>query len=105
MNELQLTIEELKLSHMEAKVQQMNPNVPDRDPSRHGFDIEEELYDKLIQLGALNNVRFIMEEISARQRAAFWDRVRVVNAHEYDGMSEREYIAVFKREVYTQYLD
>ena len=104
MNELQLTIEEMQLGYMEAKVQQLNPNKPDRNPDVHGYDTEEELYDKLIQLGVLNNVRFIMEEISARQRAEFWDRVRVVNAYEFDGMAERAYMAVFKREVYTQYL-
>ena len=94
----------MQLGYMEAKVQQLNPNKPDRNPDVHGYDTEEELYDKLIQLGVLNNVRFIMEEISARQRAEFWDRVRVVNAYEFDGMAERAYMAVFKREVYTQYL-
>jgi len=104
MNELQLTIEEMQLGYMETKVQQHNPNTPDRDPSRHGYDTEEELFDKLIQLNPINNSRFIMEEISARQRADFWDRVSVVNAYELDGMSEREYMVTLKKDLYTQYL-
>jgi hypothetical protein len=107
MNELQLTIEEMKLGHMEAKVQQMNPNVPDRDPDDHGYESEYELYDRLIHLGVLSGVanEFIMESLSARQRADFWDRVRVVNAYEHDGMSEREYMAVFKMKAYKRYLN
>jgi hypothetical protein len=107
MNELQLTIEEMKLGYMEAKVQQMNPNVPDRDPDDHGYDTEDELFERLICLGASSGVanEFIMESLSARQRAEFWDYARVVNAHDYDGMTEREYITTFKREVYNHYLN
>jgi hypothetical protein len=104
MNELQLTIEEMQLGYMEQRVQQLNPNTPDRDPSRHGYDTEEELFDKIIQLSPMNNSRFIMEELSARQRADFWDRLRVVNAYDYDGMSERAYMAAVKRELYNAYL-
>ncbi len=104
MNELQLTIEEMQLGYMEAKVQQLNPNKPDRNPDVHGYDTEEELFDRLIQLGPINNSRFIMEELSARQRAEFWDRVRIVNAYEHDGMSEREYMATLKKELYKSYL-
>lgn len=104
MNELKLTIEEMQLGYMEAKVQQLNPNVTDRNPNDHGYDTEEELFDKLIQLSPINNVPFIMHRLSARQRADFWDRVRVVNAYEYDGMSEREYMVTLKKELYTQYL-
>jgi hypothetical protein len=104
MNELKLTIEEMQLGYMEAKVQQLNPNVTDRNPNDHGYDTEEELFDKLIQLSPITNVPFIMNRISARQRADFWDRVRVVNAYELDGMSEREYMVTLKKELYTQYL-
>ena len=107
MNELKLTIEELKLSHMEAKVQQMNPDVTDRNHREHGYDDEYELFDRLINLGVLSGVAndFIMETLSARQRADFWDRVRVVNAYEHDGMSEREYMALFKMKAYKRYLN
>jgi NDP-sugar pyrophosphorylase family protein len=104
MNELQLTIEEMQLGYMEAKVQQMNPNVPDRDPRENDFDNEYELFDRLIEIGPINNVPFIMHRLSARQRADFWDRVSVVNAYEHDGMSEREYMVILKKDLYTQYL-
>jgi hypothetical protein len=107
MNELQLTIEEMKLGYMEAKVQRINPNVPDRNPDDHGYSTEEELFDRLIRLGPSSGIsnEFIMESLSARQRAEFWDRVRVVNAYEYESMSEREYMVVFKRGVYNNYLN
>jgi hypothetical protein len=107
MNELQLTIQEMQLGYMEAKVQQLNPNVPDRHPEAHGYDTEDELFERLICLGASSGVanEFIMESLSARQRAEFWDYARVVNAHDYDGMTEREYITTFKREVYNHYLN
>lgn len=107
MNELKLTIEEMKLGYMEAKVQQMNPNVPDRNPHDHGYDGEYELFDRIIHLGPSSGAanEFIMESLSARQRADFWDRVRVVNAYEHDDMSEREYMAVFKMKVYNHYLN
>lgn len=94
----------MQLGYMETKIQQLNPNTPDRDPRENDFDTEEELFDRLIELGPMNNSRYIMEKLSARQRAEFWDRVRVVNAYEHDGMSEREYMVTFKREVYNKYL-
>ena len=107
MNELQLTIEEMKLGYMEAMVQRINPDVPDRNPDDHGYSTEEELFDRLIRLGPLSGIsnEFVMESLSARQRADFWDRVRVVNAYEHDEMSEREYMAVFKMKVYNNYLN
>ena len=104
MNELQLTLEELKVDYMETKVQQMHPNTPDRDPSINGLN-EEELFDKIIYLVPINNTRFIMVMLSARQRAAFWDRLRVVNAYEHDGMSEREYMVNYKKVLYNKYLN
>jgi len=104
MNELQLTIDEMQLGYMEQRVQQLNPNTSDRNPEVHGYDTEEELFDSIIDLGPSNNVRFIMTDLSARQRAEFWDRVRVVNAYEHDGMSEREYMVRLKKELYKRYL-
>jgi hypothetical protein len=104
MNELQLTLEELKLTYMEAKVHQLNANVLDRVPQDHDCNSEEELFDKIIEIGPIHNVPFIMNRLSTRQRAAFWDRVRVVNAYEHDGMSEREYMVTLKKDLYTQYL-
>ena len=55
MTELKLTIEEMQLGYMEAKVQQLNPNKPDRNPDVHGYDTEEELFDRLIGLSPINN--------------------------------------------------
>lgn len=105
MNELKLTIEEMQLGYMEQRVQQLNPNTPDRDPDVHSYDTEEELFDRIIEIGPINNSRYIMEELSARQRAELWDRVRVVNAYEHDGMIEREYMVTLKKELYNRYLN
>jgi hypothetical protein len=105
MNELKLTIEEMQLGYMEQRVQQLNPNTPDRDPDVHSYDTEEELFDRIIEIGPINNSRYIMEELSARQRAELWDRVSVVNAYEHDSMSEREYMVTLKKELYNRYLN
>lgn len=105
MNELQLTIEEMQIFYMEQKVQQLHPNAPDRAPQNHSYDTEEELFDRLIALYPMQHIDFVMTDLSARQRASFWDRVRVVNAYDYEGATEREYMIIYKKHLYNKYLN
>jgi hypothetical protein len=106
MNELQFKIKEMEIGYMEAKVQQLNPNVPYRHPEVHGYDTQDELFERILCLGAINSVSFIMESLSATQRADFWEYVRIANEYEReDNVCERQYMINFKGAIYKTYLN
>lgn len=104
MNTFKLLIKEQRVIEMERQVQAINVGVVSYDITNLHVDTEEGLYDRLIELDPINHSRFIMEDLCPRQRAEFWTRVSVVNAYEFDNMTEREYMADFKIELYTKYL-
>ena len=104
MSTFKLLVKEQRVIEMERQVQARNVGVVSYDITNLHVDTEEDLYDRLIELGPLGHSRFIMEDLCPRQRAEFWTRVSVVNAYEFEDMQEREYMADFKIEIYNKYL-
>ena len=104
MNTFKLLVKEQRVTEMERQVQAINVGVVSYDHKNANLSSEEEVYDRLIQLDPFFMHEFIMTRLCARQRAEFWTRVSVVNAYELNEMSEREYMAEYKFQLYNQYL-
>ena len=105
MNTFKLLVKEQRVTEMERQVQARNQGAVSYDLNSGDMETEEEVYDRLIQLDPFFMNDFIMERLCPRQRAEFWTRVSVVNAYEFDNMSEREYMADFKIQLYNKYLN
>lgn len=89
---------------MERQVQANNVGVVSYDFTNNDLRSDEELYDHIITLGTTRTSTFIMESLCPRQRAELFERVSVLDAYELNEMSEREYMAEYKFQLYNQYL-
>jgi hypothetical protein len=105
MSTFKLLIKEQRVIEMERQVQARNEGVVSYDINNSDFSSEDELYDYVIELGPLGLCGFIMQKLCPRQRAEFWTRASVVNGYEFDNITEREYMADFKIQLYTKYLN
>jgi hypothetical protein len=100
MNNLQLTIAELKVEYAEQRLS----DVTERSHESMGYQIEEDLFDRLIEnmqtYEVDHNSNFIKTTLSKAQRQRFFDRVALVMAYEMDGMREREFMLNIKLKIY-----
>ena len=104
MSTFKLLVKEQRVTEMERQVQAINVGVVSHDLISLNFNTEAELYDHLIDIGTISICRFIMEDLCPRQRAELFDRVSVLDAYELNEMSEREYMAEYKFQLYNKYL-
>jgi hypothetical protein len=104
MSTFKLLVKEQRVTEMERQVQAINVDVVSHDLISLNFNTEAELYDHLIDIGTISIWRFIMEDLCPRQRAELFERVSVLDAYELNEMSEREYMAEYKFQLYNQYL-
>jgi len=104
MSTFKLLVKEQRVTEMERQVQAINVGVVSYDFTNTLFDSEEEIYYHIIDLGTTRNTTFIMEHLCPRQRAELFERVSVIDAYELNEMSEREYMAEYKFQLYNQYL-
>ena len=118
MNTFKLLVKEQRVNEMERQVQAINVDVVSYDfrwyyisysllcetEKQQYLDSEEELYDRIIDIGTIRTTTFIMERLCPRQRAELFDRVSVLDAYELNEMSEREYMAEYKFQLYNKYL-
>jgi hypothetical protein len=104
MNTFKLLVKEQRVTEMERQVQALNQGAVSYDLNSGDMETEEEVYDRLIQLDPLFMHEFIMTRLCPRQRAELFERISVVNAYELNEMSEREYMAEYKFQLYNKYL-
>ena len=118
MNTFKLLVKEQRVNEMERQVQAINVDVVSYDfrwyyisysllcetEKQQYLDSEEELYDRIIDIGTIRTTTFIMERLCPRQRAELFERVSVLDAYELNEMNEREYMAEYKFQLYNQYL-
>ena len=105
MSTFKLLVKEQRVTEMERQVQARNLGVVSHDLISLNFNTEDELYDHLIDIGTISICGFIMEDLCPRQRAELFDRVSVLDAYELNEMSEREYMAEYKLQLYNKYLN
>ena len=101
MNNLQLTIAELKVEYAEQRLS----DVTEYSHVGTGYETEEALFDRLIENMQTyhldHNSDFIKTILSKAQRQRFFDRIALVMAYEMDGMSERIFMLNVKLSIYA----
>lgn len=105
MSTFKLLVKEQRVTEMERQVQANNMGVVSYDFTIRDLRSDEELYDHIINLGITITTIFIMENLCPRQRAELFERVSVLDAYELNEMSEREYMAEYKFQLYNKYLN
>lgn len=99
MNNLQLTIAELKIEYAEQKLTNLETML---HPS---FATEEELFEKILtsmeRHGVHYHANYVRDNMGKEQRQRFFEQMSAFMHYDIDGASERQYMVNAKLLIYA----